>query len=137
MNRVLSATLGVSAASLVVVLARRRYTRVTVRGHSMNPTLHDGQRVLAVRRRHYRVGDIVVFRVADGTGNPSNPGYRVKRIIAVAGEPRPAELSDTQLPDRVPAGRVAVAGDNAGHSQSSRQLGYLALADIRGRVVSS
>jgi len=31
-------------------LARRRCTLVTVRGHSMNPTLTDGQRVLAVRR---------------------------------------------------------------------------------------
>lgn len=49
---------------LAVVLLRRRYLVVTVRGTSMEPTLRSGDRVL-VRRvmvAAVRVGDVVVLR---------------------------------------------------------------------------
>jgi type IV secretory pathway protease TraF len=34
----------------------------------------------------------------------------------------------------VPAGHLAVAGDNTERSQDSRHLGYIALSDVQGRV---
>ena len=115
-------------------LARRRCTLVTVRGHSMNPTLTDGQRVLAVRRPRYRVGDVIVFGVAGGTGSPGDPHHRVKRVVAVGGAPRPAMFDGSTLPAVVPAGHLAVAGDNPAHSQDSRHLGYIPLPEVLGRV---
>lgn len=117
-----------------LLAARRTCTLVTVRGHSMNPTLVDGQRLLAVRRRRYRTGDVVVFWTPDGSGTVGDPDYRVKRVIATGGQRRPAVLDDSTLPEVVPAGHVAVAGDNPGKSQDSRHLGYIPLSAVRGRV---
>lgn len=106
------------------------WTRVTVRGNSMSPTLHDGQRLLARRllrkpRRH----EVIVFRVPD----PELP-HRIKRVAAVAGDPIPSWLAPT-LPDvpHVPTGFVAVVGDNP-RSQDSRQLGLVDCRDIVGAV---
>jgi signal peptidase I len=130
-NRWLAAA-GLPVAGLL--LARRWCTVVTVRGHSMNPTLVDGQRVLAVRRPHYRTGDVVVFRIADGAGTPGDPHHRVKRVVATGGAARPAAFDGSALPAVVPAGHLAVAGDNAEHSQDSRHLGYIPLHDVIGRV---
>ncbi|WP_284746238.1 S26 family signal peptidase [Amycolatopsis sp. RTGN1] len=117
---------------LLVVLLRRRYVVARVRGHSMSPTFHDGERVVATRRRHYRVGDVIVFRPRTGSTKDADVAWRIKRIAAVAGDPVPAWL-ETDHPV-VPAGRVVVAGDNAGHSQDSRQLGYIELAGVAGAV---
>ena len=121
----------------VLLPARRWCTLVTVRGHSMAPALADGQRVLAVRRARYRIGDIIVFRIAGGTGTPGDPHYRVKRVVATGGVARPAMFDGWELPDVVPAGHLAVAGDNAEQSQDSRHLGYIALSDVIGRVRST
>ena len=128
--------LGLAAALPVagLLLARRWCTMVTVRGHSMSPTLLDGQRVLAIRRRRYRTGDVIVFWTPDGSGTPDDPDYRIKRVIATGGEPRPELFAGSTLPVVVPVGHLAVAGDNADRSQDSRHLGYIALSDVRGRV---
>ena len=117
-----------------LILARRYCTVVTVRGHSMSPTLTDGQRVLAIRRPRYRVGDVIVFRIADGAGTPGDPDYRIKRVVATGGAPRPAMFADSTLPALIPDGQLAVAGDNTERSQDSRHLGYITLSDVIGRV---
>lgn len=106
----------------------------TVRGHSMNPTLLDGQRVIAIRRARYRTGEVIVFWTPGGTGGPGDPDYRVKRVIATGGQPRPEVFAGSALPAVVPADHLAVAGDNAEHSQDSRHLGYVPLPDVLGRV---
>ena len=126
--------LAASLGGTALLLARRWCTMVTVRGHSMSPTLVDGQRVVAIRRSRYRTGDVVVFWTPDGSGTPGDPDYRVKRVIATGGDPRPALLAGSTLPAVVPAGQLAVAGDNAERSQDSRHLGYISLSDVRGRV---
>lgn len=124
--------LGLTGAGML--LARRYCSVVTVRGHSMNPTLFDGQRVFAMRRQRYRVGDVVVFRIDGAAGTPGDPAHRVKRVIAIGGAPRPAVFDGSTLPDVVPAGHLAVAGDNVGRSEDSRHLGYIPLAHVLGRV---
>ncbi|SHF93148.1 signal peptidase I [Streptoalloteichus hindustanus] len=106
------------------------WIRVTVRGHSMSPTLHDGQRLVARRlRRHPRRGDVIVFRVPD-----DELPHRIKRVAAVAGDPLPDWLAPA-LPglSHVPPGHVAVVGDNP-RSQDSRQLGLVDCRDVLGRV---
>lgn len=139
MRRWPAAALGSALTGIGLLLARRYCTVVTVRGHSMNPTLLDGQRVLAVRRPRYRVGDVVVFHTPDLDGNPAagtpgDPAHRIKRVIAVGGAARPAMLDGSTLPATVPAGHLAVAGDNVERSQDSRHLGYIALSAVIGRV---
>jgi len=109
------------------------WIRVTVQGNSMSPTLRDGQRLLARRLRRDPVrGEVIVFRVVD-----EQLSHRIKRVVAVAGDPLPDWLAPT-LPDvpHVPAGHVAVGGDNV-RSQDSRQLGLVACGDILAAVPGS
>lgn len=120
---------GVLALALVVVV-RRRFTTATVRGTSMTPTFADGTRVLAVRRRDYRPGDVIVFRVRRA-GRRDLAG-RIKRVAAVPGDPVPDWMPGGH--DTVPAGHVVVVGDNP-RSQDSRHLGYIPRSLIAGRVV--
>jgi signal peptidase I len=106
------------------------WIRVIVRGNSMSPTLRDGQRLLARRlRRDPRRSEVIVFRVSD-----DQLPHRIKRVAAVAGDPLPDWLTPV-LPDvpHVPAGYVAVAGDNP-RSQDSRQLGLVHCRDILAAV---
>ncbi|GAB1513085.1 S26 family signal peptidase [Actinophytocola sp. KF-1] len=116
-----------------MTLLGRWWTRVTVRGHSMAPTLHDRQRLFVRRlRRPPRRGDVIVFAVPPS--DPADPPYRVKRVAAIGGDPVPGWLADT-MPGvaRVPAGHVVVTGDNR-RSQDSRHLGLVACGDIVGTV---
>jgi signal peptidase I len=115
---------------VAAVLARRRVVAATVRGSSMAPAFHDGDRVYAVRRPRYRVGDVIVFDVGPGTG----PGWRIKRVTAVAGDPAP-DWPATPGPT-VPPGHLVVEGDNP-VSQGSRQLGYIPAARVLGAVPSA
>jgi signal peptidase len=41
-------------------------TWVLVSGNSMQPRLHDGDLVLALRRSHYRRGDVIAYRIPRG-----------------------------------------------------------------------
>jgi len=118
-----------------VTLLGRWLTMVTVRGHSMSPTLHDQQRLLVRRpRRPPRRGDVVVFTVPGTLADETDPPYRVKRVAAIGGDLVPGWLAET-MPGiaHVPAGHVVVVGDNK-RSQDSRHLGLVAVADIIGTV---
>ena len=123
-------TLVLAIAGLALA-ARRRWMIVTVRGHSMEPTLHDGERLLALRTRRGRraalpaIGDIVVFL-------PDAMGYRVKRVAGVAGELVPPWIPE-RAGERIPADHVIVRGDNP-RSEGSRELGYIAVGSIIARV---
>lgn len=94
--------LGIAAIAVAAIaLARRwlarRWLVVTVRGASMSPTLRDGERLLVRRPPRgqppaHATGDIAVFRLASppSANTSAEPGHRIKRIAAVAGEPVPA-----------------------------------------------
>ncbi|KOV84576.1 hypothetical protein ADL03_16860 [Nocardia sp. NRRL S-836] len=117
-----------------VVLARRRWLVVTVRGVSMEPTYRSGDRLLVRRSRlaAVRAGQVVVVQVEAGRGDPTG-GRLVKRAVAVPGDPVPAAMP---VPDPVvPSGRLLVLGDNLARSNDSRRLGYLPAAALIGVVL--
>jgi len=107
--------------------ARRRWMVVTVRGHSMEPTLYDGERLVArrwSRAARPAVGDVVVFL-------PDALGYRVKRVAGVAGEVAPPWMAAC-AGEPIPEGHIIVRGDNP-RSEGSRELGYIAVDSIIAR----
>jgi signal peptidase I len=125
--------------SLTVALTwvKRRWMVVTVEGRSMEPTLKDGQRVLA-RRVHasaaaaprFGRSDVVVFRLSpamvEQQGSEDLP-LRIKRITAVGGDPLPSWALPQPWASgatHVPPSKVIVEGDNP-VSQGSRELGYI------------
>ena len=100
----------VLAGASLAALARLH--RLEVTGHSMRPTLEPGDRLLLLRTRRFREGDLVVLP------DPREPRRMVvKRIVAAA-------------PDG-----LTVRGDNVAASTDSRQFGVVPLASVRGRVV--
>jgi nickel-type superoxide dismutase maturation protease len=90
----------------------RLIRRVKVAGLSMAPALLPGDRVLVLRVRRPRVGEVVALpdpRLASRV--------LVKRVAAVDGS------------------RLTLLGDNPGQSTDSRTFGPVDRADIHGRVV--
>ena len=149
-------TAGVLTAGAVLVLAaafgfaRRRYVAVTVTGPSMEPTLRSGDLVFVRRAglRSVRPGQVVVFRrpppfrtddgepprwTRFGVPVPDRPNWTIKRVAAVPGETLPDELAS--LGPVVPAGRLAVLGDNRGRSADSRGFGYVSESELLGVVI--
>ncbi|MEW6046971.1 MAG: signal peptidase I [Bacillota bacterium] len=126
-----------------------------VQGQSMEPTLHNGERLLvdklSYRFRAPRRGEIVVFRV------PTDPSRKfIKRIIGVPGDVIEFQggkvvlngqvLHETyvQGPTRsdrerqtVPPGRYFVLGDNRANSDDSRfaDVGFIPREYVIGRAV--
>ena len=75
----------------------------------MLPALRPGQTVLALRKKRYVVGNVVVFR---------HEGLeKIKRVYAAR------------------QGTYEVRGDNPAHSTDSRQFGSVSASDILGKVI--
>lgn len=89
--------------------------RVAVRGHSMEPTLFDGDWLLvdpdAFTRRGPRVGQLVVARDPRGRGR-----VVVKRVAAVASD-----------------GSVTLAGDHPAHADDGESIGAVQGSALLGR----
>ena len=132
---------------------------IGVDGHSMVPTLQDGDRLLVLSSLlydDYVYGDIVVLRKAEFLEEPI-----VKRVIATEGqtvdidfesgsvyvdgtlldEPYVNELTflqeGTEFPLTVPEGCIFVMGDNRNHSSDSRdaRLGTVDTRYVIGKAV--
>ena len=134
---------GVAVAALGWL--RHRFLVVTVSGSSMEPTYHDGDRLLAVRRSAatLRTGQVVVADLLTrlpGLTSQSvaaslhQSGHRqvIKRIAAVAGEPVPPGVDAAPT---VPPGMLVLLGDNPEGSVDSRQYGYVAAEQVIGVVL--
>jgi signal peptidase I len=125
-------------AAAVILVLRHRFTIIIVRGPSMKPALQSGDTLLARRTRGEAVcnGDVVILRV------PIVPGASgrytvVKRVAATAGDPVPAYLPPATNPGTglLPAGQLAVLGDNAASSADSRVWGLIPAGDVLAKVI--
>lgn len=115
----LGAAVGASAAVL-------RPVTIEVTGMSMAPGLLPGDRLVAVRSRHYGVGDVVVVP------DPREPSRSlVKRIAALPNSSVRLGSVAVEADD----GEVVVLGDNPFASTDSRTIGPVRLGDITGRCV--
>ena len=119
---VLAAALSATAMAVAAALwwVRSRLLLVTIDGRSMEPSLHDGDRVLVWRTSAHRIrrGEIVI--VAEPRSNfaaaQGGPGLTVKRVAACAD------------------GMVVLLGDNRAESIDSRHYGPVPSDLILGRV---
>jgi signal peptidase len=83
-------------------------TYLIVSGHSMEPTLHAGELVVAGRQRTYRRGDVIVYRISKGqagageliihriVGGSSRAGYVTRgdnRSYRDPWRPRPVDIA--------------------------------------------
>ena len=123
-----------------------------VKGHSMEPTLIEGNVVLYTRiHPRYHRGDVVSVRIPSGE-------YYVKRIIAMEGDVLDLRdgnvyvndelLSEPYLcgaltdkdgqmvryPYTLQEGQIFVMGDNRAESMDSRSFGAVGIRQIRGKI---
>lgn len=119
------------AAVFLAAVARRLLVVVTVRGNSMRPTYTDGDVLLAARVPLLRRGRAIVF--TPPANPPDAPPYRVKRLVALPGDPTPEWVRDGQR--FVPPGHVVVRGDNL-RSEDSSTYGYVDRAGVFAVVLS-
>ncbi len=146
----------VTAALVVRAFVLQQFA---VSGHSMDTTLHDGDRVL-VNKLSYRLhdpnrGDVVVLKTIEGAGERD----LIKRVIGLPGETieyrncvlyingreliepyldptvaTPTSCGGDQSKLSVPANHVFVMGDNRGGSKDSRDIGPVDYQDLLGRA---
>lgn len=88
-------------------------SRFTISGHSMDPTILQGQTVLVSSIPFFfskpKIGDIVAFKKPEKVF--------IKRIVKVDGE------------------KYFVSGDNKNDSLDSRRFGWILKKDIIGKVI--
>ena len=110
-----------------------------VKGESMVPTLHSGQKVLTCHA-YWMVGaikknDIIVLK------EEKSQDYFIKRVLGLPGDQIPWSMGPMNWPlERgkyiVPEGRIYVVGDNLNHSDDSRKFGAFLQSNILGKVLT-
>lgn len=139
-------------AAISVLVATLLTPVLQIYGHSMTPTLHEGQFVVSIKGSSFQQGDLVSFYI----GNK----LLVKRVIAGPGdwvdikangtvvvngveldEPYIKEKAfgqcDLDLPYQVPESKYFLLGDDRASSQDSRSsvIGCVAKEQIVGKIV--
>jgi signal peptidase I len=121
------------AAGGCVAAARVTLLIVRVRGSSMHPTFHHGDRVLIARRspRALVKNVVVLVRLPEAlnpTGSRNGSSLVLKRVVALPGDTAPGGVP-------VPPGHVFLVGD-AEDSYDSRHFGPLQSDLVQGVVVT-
>jgi signal peptidase I len=144
---------GTAAVLLTALLGTRELvlTPVSVRGVSMEPTVHDGTAFVArwTDPADLHRGQLVVFRDPQGT-------LALKRVVGVAGDHVAIRDAVLEVDDRpvaepyvdqsridgtyfgpvtVPRGTIFVMGDNRAPSIDSRAYGAVSFDRVVGRVL--
>lgn len=143
------------------LLASINFKRVQVSGASMEPTFHDGDRVIVWKRAPHdqlKPGDVIVFESGQGEGElikriawvqkPEAPTHFPppdfpRTIPTPSGpldreygfEPYFAALDAGSLPIPPPRNTIYVMGDNYKHSLDSRDFGPIDPGQILGKVI--
>lgn len=155
-------TIGVSM--IIRYIFKKKYYVIRVSGNSMYPTFKNGNMVIVKKRRKYKRGDIVVFKIdKDGDGSSictKKEMYLIKRVIGVEGDKIQLKKGDVYVNNEllsenyinskvkrchtsgekrkyeVPKGMIFVMGDNRGASMDSRhrKIGYIELENVVGKV---
>lgn len=138
------------AGALALVIHTFLFAVVIVSGPSMEPTLHNNERLImnkiVYKYQEPARGDIIVFHANE------NEDY-IKRVIGLPGDT--VGYKDNQLyinneqvnepyltgvvtedfePVTVPEGEIFVLGDNRGNSTDSRIIGPISRDEVVGRV---
>ncbi|MEV5709237.1 S26 family signal peptidase [Actinoallomurus sp. NPDC052274] len=149
-----SSALAFSIASTAAAYLGRRFVAVTISGVSMEPTYHDGDRVLVRRKRTLVPGQVVVVESPTrevnwvsspipekfGAGAVPDRCWMIKRVVAVSGDPVPRDQAPAlaHVPeDYIPSGKLVLLGDNREKSFDSRQIGYFPVERVLGVVLRS
>lgn len=150
LREVLETVLPALVIVLVINMFLAQATRVE--GQSMEPNLHDNQRLIIEKVSYYvhppRRGDIIVLKLPNHRSDAlikrviGLPGETVEirnGVVLINGEPldEPYLNQSTYqgMPPRVvPEGEVFVLGDNRGFSNDSRSFGFVPFSDIVGRA---
>jgi nickel-type superoxide dismutase maturation protease len=109
--------LAAAGAVGITTWAAVRVSRLEVTGQSMRPTLETGDRLLLVRSRRARPGDLVVVPDPRTTASADARRLVVKRVVVASSH------------------GLTLRGDNAGASTDSRAFGPVPPSTVRGRVV--
>ena len=154
-NDIMHTSIWVVFTVLFFSVAVSRIILVTkVEGHSMEPTLHDGQYIVACRLADIQRGDVVLYDPLGTQFEKINgiSDYIVKRVIATSGDSVKIWAGDVYVNDSflcekyciglsgympeitVPEGQVFLMGDNREHSTDSRAVGTVRTQNIVGKV---
>ena len=142
----------ITVAAVAVLVATLWLPVLQIYGHSMSPTLIEGEIVVTVKNSNFRPGDVVAFYynnkilVKRVIGNPGDwievdeeGRVRVNQILLE--EPYVQEYAlgecDIEMPYQVPDGRIFVLGDNRATSVDSRSttVGCISEEEIVGKIV--
>ena len=135
------------ALFIMIVFVGRPYV---VKGISMQPTLHEGDRVFVVKYRFGRSpsrGDVIVLKDVIG-----DTEMLIKRVVALGGDTVTVQQGSLMVNDKfyhkstefnpdepyttiVPKGYIFVMGDNESKSFDSRTFGPVKLDKVVGRAV--
>jgi len=153
-NRAIRSTITtlVTVAAIAVIISYVMMPVLRIYGHSMTPTLTDGQIVLAMKNANFEIGDIIAFYY--------NNKILIKRVIAAPGdwvdideegtvtvndnilvEPYISEKAfgetNVEFPMQIPENRWFVLGDHRSVSIDSRNTAVGCVSDeqVVGKLV--